>query len=55
MKFKIDRNSPIGDIINEARRLNKEIKDLGLSKISRNAAITQMNALERETGLSLRR
>jgi len=55
MKLKIDRNSPIGDIINEARRLNKAIKNLGLSKISRNAAITQITALESETGLSLRR
>jgi hypothetical protein len=55
MKLKLDRNSPFGEIVAEARRLNRDIKNLGLSKISRNAAITQLTALEAETGLDLRR
>lgn len=46
---------PFGEIVAKARRLNRIINDLRESKNSRNAAITMINALEAETGLSLRR
>lgn len=46
---------PFGEIVAEARRLNRIINDLGESKNSRNAAITLIGRLEAETGLSLRR
>jgi len=46
---------PFGEIVAEARRLNSIINSLRESKNSRNAAISQIGALEVETGLSLRR
>ena len=46
---------PFGEIVAKARRLNRIINDLRESKNSRNAAITQLVALERETGFDLRR
>lgn len=45
---------PYGIIIAKARALNAIINNRGESKNSRNAAITQITALERSTGLSLR-
>lgn len=41
-------------IVDEANRLNRIIGNLGESKNSRNAAITQLRELERATGLELR-
>jgi len=51
----INKNSPIGEIIAKARKLNNTINDLRQSKNSRNWAITELTALESETGLDLRR
>lgn len=48
-------NLPFGEIVAKARNLNRIINDLHESKNSRNAAITQLSALERKTGLDLRR
>lgn len=42
------------DITKEAARLNRIIGSLTESKNSRNAAITQINALSREAGRDLR-
>lgn len=42
-------------IVNEAKRLNAIIGNLKESKNSRNAAITLLGKLERETGLALRK
>lgn len=46
---------PFGEIVDEARRLNRIINSLTESKNSRNAAITQIGRLEAETGFDLRR
>lgn len=46
---------PFGEIVAKARKLNSIIANKAESKVSRNAAITKITALEQATGFDLRR